>query len=106
MRWTKRLMLGYLGGIGAIVLVTLVGLITAPPVQRDPYTYYEAYWNTAQTFDTAKAYDTVSGKMVEQVVETIANAARTGNIGDGKVFIYAVDDVLKIRTGDHGGAAI
>ena len=64
-------MLGYLGGIGAIVLVTLVGLITAPPVQRDPDTYYEAYWNTAQTFDTAKAYDTVSGKMVEQVVESL-----------------------------------
>ena len=71
MRWTKRLMLAYLFGIGAVVLVALVGLITSPTVPRDPDTYYEAYWNTAQTFDTAKAYDTVSGKMVEQVVESL-----------------------------------
>lgn len=71
MRWTKRIMLAYLGGIGVIVLVALVGLVTAPPVARDPVTFYEAYWNTAQTFDSAKAYDTVSSKMVEQCVESL-----------------------------------
>ena len=41
--------------------------------------------------------------LVERVVETIANAARTGNIVDGKIFVYTVDNVLKIRTGDRGG---
>lgn len=48
----------------------------------------------------------VADDLVEQVLETIANAARTGNIGDGKIFIYGVDDVVKIRNGDRGSAAI
>ena len=71
MRWTKRIMLAYLVGIGAIVVVAVFGLVTAPPVERDPGTFYEAYWNTAQTFDSAKAYDTVSSKMVDQCVEAL-----------------------------------
>jgi len=48
----------------------------------------------------------VPDEMVDRVVETIAEAARTGNIGDGKILIYSVDDVLRIRTGDHGRDAI
>ena len=64
-------MLAYVASIGGLVLVALVGLALAPEVQRDPHTYYEAYWNTVQTFDTAKAYDTVSNKMVEQCVESL-----------------------------------
>lgn len=71
MQWTKRLMLAYLAGIALIVLVATVGVVTAPPVHRDPDTFYEAYWNTAQSFDSAKAYDTVSSKIVDQVVEAL-----------------------------------
>lgn len=48
----------------------------------------------------------VPDDMAQRVVETIANAARTGNIGDGKIFVYTVDDVLKIRTGEQGASAI
>jgi nitrogen regulatory protein PII len=39
-------------------------------------------------------------------VEAIANAARTGKIGDGKIFISAIEDALRIRTGEVGAAAV
>jgi nitrogen regulatory protein PII len=43
---------------------------------------------------------------VDAVVEAIADAANTGRIGDGKIFIGDVDDVIRIRTGERGEAAI
>ena len=48
----------------------------------------------------------VSDEMVEQVVNTIADAAKTGRIGDGKIFVTPVDDVLRIRTGERGDDAL
>jgi nitrogen regulatory protein P-II 1 len=43
---------------------------------------------------------------VEKVVLTLRDSARTGRIGDGKVFVYDVDDAVRIRTGERGEAAI
>ena len=43
---------------------------------------------------------------VETVVKTVQETLYTGNIGDGKVFIYDVEDVVKIRTGEHGYDAL
>ncbi len=40
------------------------------------------------------------------IVETICQAGRSGHIGDGKVWVQPVDDVVRIRTGEHGEAAI
>jgi nitrogen regulatory protein P-II 1 len=42
----------------------------------------------------------------DAAVELITAAAKTGNIGDGKVFIAALDDAVRIRTGEHGDAAV
>jgi len=44
--------------------------------------------------------------VVERAVEAIMNAARTGRIGDGKIFISTVEEVIRIRTGEKGDAAI
>jgi nitrogen regulatory protein P-II 1 len=44
--------------------------------------------------------------MVEKAVETIRNSARTGRIGDGKIFIINVEDAIRIRTGETGPEAI
>lgn len=44
--------------------------------------------------------------MVDQAVEAIMNAARTGKIGDGKIFISSLDDVIRIRTGETGADAV
>jgi len=43
---------------------------------------------------------------VNQVVETITAAARSGKIGDGKIFISSLEDVVRIRNGDRGETAI
>jgi nitrogen regulatory protein P-II 1 len=40
------------------------------------------------------------------IVETIMNAARTGRIGDGKIFVYPVAEVVRIRTGETGNDAV
>lgn len=44
----------------------------------------------------------VPDEEVNEVVETIIAAARTGEIGDGKIFLYPVQDAVRIRTGEHG----
>ncbi|MCW0233283.1 MAG: P-II family nitrogen regulator [Ferrovibrio sp.] len=44
--------------------------------------------------------------MVEKAVEAITQAARTGRIGDGKIFISTVEDVIRIRTGEKGAEAV
>lgn len=43
---------------------------------------------------------------VESAVEAIRNAAQTGRIGDGKIFVSSVEEVIRIRTGETGEAAI
>jgi nitrogen regulatory protein PII len=48
----------------------------------------------------------VSDELKDKVVAAIVNGAKTGKIGDGKVFISPVDDVIRIRTDEHGDAAI
>jgi len=48
----------------------------------------------------------VEDKMVDKTVEAIMSAARTGKIGDGKIFVSPVEDVIRIRTGERGGDAI
>ena len=45
-------------------------------------------------------------KDVEQIVNTVAEAARTGEIGDGKIFVYNVEDAIRIRSMERGEAAI
>jgi nitrogen regulatory protein PII len=44
--------------------------------------------------------------LVERVIDAIMNTARTGTIGDGKIWVTSVEDVRRIRTGETGGDAI
>ncbi len=48
----------------------------------------------------------VSTDIVEQVVDAINAAARTGKIGDGKIFVYDIEQVVRIRTGETGADAL
>ena len=48
----------------------------------------------------------VSDDIVEQAIEALERAARTGKIGDGKIFVTSVDQVIRIRTGETDEAAI
>ena len=48
----------------------------------------------------------VTEALVDQVIEAIEGAARTGKIGDGKIFVTAVEQVVRIRTGETGESAL
>jgi len=48
----------------------------------------------------------VPSELVDAVVEAIAASARTGKIGDGKIFVFDLDRALRIRTGETDGAAL
>ena len=48
----------------------------------------------------------VEKEMVSKVVELIQKTARTGKIGDGKIFVLPVDEIIRIRTGERGREAI
>jgi nitrogen regulatory protein P-II 2 len=48
----------------------------------------------------------VAEDLVERAIEAIENAARTGKIGDGKIFVTALEQVVRIRTGETGGQAL
>jgi len=47
-----------------------------------------------------------SDEMVDKVVQAIVQAANTGRIGDGKIFVHALDEVIRIRTSESGADAV
>lgn len=48
----------------------------------------------------------ISDNLVDQVIETIARAAKTGSIGDGKIFVSDLGSAVRIRTGETGESAV
>jgi nitrogen regulatory protein P-II 1 len=48
----------------------------------------------------------VSGARLEEVIRVLEQAAKTGKIGDGKIFVSEITDVIRIRNGDRGEAAL
>lgn len=47
-----------------------------------------------------------SEALTQKVVDTIERVAKTGKIGDGKIFVYPIEDIIRIRTGERGEAAV
>jgi nitrogen regulatory protein P-II 1 len=69
----------------------------------------ELYRGSEYTIDflpKAKVEVIVPDHLAEKVVSIIVAAARTGSIGDGKVFVLPLDEVLRIRTGETGESAV
>jgi nitrogen regulatory protein PII len=48
----------------------------------------------------------VADKLADQVVDVILKSAKTGQVGDGKIFISSIDDVVRVRTGESGEDAL
>ena len=48
----------------------------------------------------------VADEEVDRLVKIIADTARTGNVGDGKIFVFPVDEVVRIRTDERGESAV
>jgi len=69
----------------------------------------EIYRGTEYTVDFVpklKIELLVASEQADAVVKTMADAARTGTIGDGKIFVTPIDALMRIRTGEQGTAAI
>ena len=69
----------------------------------------EIYRGSEYTVDflpKAKIEIVVADDIKDKVVTAIVNAAKTGKIGDGKVFVSPVEDVIRIRTDEHGESAV
>ena len=54
----------------------------------------------------AKIEVAVADDRVEEVIEAIVNSAKTGKVGDGKIFVTPLEQVLRIRTGETGDSAL
>ena len=61
---------------------------------------------SAQFLPKVKLEVVVGDDLAEKVVDTIVETARTGRIGDGKIFVYPLADVVRIRTGERGEQAL
>ena len=69
----------------------------------------ELYRGSEYTIDflpKVKIEVVVSDELVDKVVSAIASAAKTGSIGDGKVFVLPMSEAIRIRTGEKGESAI
>ena len=69
----------------------------------------ELYRGAEYTVDflpKVKVEAAISDELVEQVIATIEKAASTGKIGDGKIFIFVLEQVVRIRTGESGVDAL
>ncbi|MGB5635141.1 MAG: P-II family nitrogen regulator [Waterburya sp.] len=61
---------------------------------------------TVEFLQKVKIGIVIADEQVDMVVDKIINAARTGEIGDGKIFVYPVEEVIRIRTGEKNLDAI
>lgn len=74
--------------------------------QRGRTQYYRGQEYVVNLLDKTKIETIVADDAVDKVVNTIAEAARTGEIGDGKIFLSRIDEVVRIRTGERGEIAL
>lgn len=75
-------------------------------VQKGASKYYRGVEVEAKLLPKVKLEVVVSKVPVDLVIETARKALYTGNIGDGKIFVYGVENVVKVRTGEQGFAAL
>jgi nitrogen regulatory protein P-II 1 len=74
--------------------------------QRGHKETYRGAEYTVDFLPKVKVEIAVEDSLVPKAVETIMNTARTGKIGDGKIFVTSLSEVIRIRTGETGGEAI
>lgn len=75
-------------------------------IQKGHTSVYRGQEYTVNLIEKIKIEIVVEDKFVEQVVNRISLVARTGDIGDGKIFVYPVEKAVRIRTGESGEDAI
>jgi nitrogen regulatory protein P-II 1 len=74
--------------------------------QKGHTEFYRGREYTVDLIPKIKLELVLADKMVEQVVQAITSAARTGKIGDGKIFLSRVDEAIRIRNDERGEGAL
>jgi nitrogen regulatory protein P-II 1 len=74
--------------------------------QKGVAAVYRSHKEAGSLLKKVKLEIAVNDEFVKPVIEAITEGARTGQIGDGKIFIMEMKDVIRIRTGETGGIAI
>jgi nitrogen regulatory protein P-II 2 len=88
-----------------------VHLVTASDVmgrgrQKGVAEIYRSHKEPGNLLRKVKIEIAVNDDFVESTLSAIIRGARTGNIGDGKIFVLELDECMRIRTGEHGDVAI
>jgi nitrogen regulatory protein P-II 1 len=74
--------------------------------QRGYVHHYRGAEYQVNLLDKVKIETVLPDALVSEAVEAIAKAARTGEVGDGKIFVFPVADAVRVRTGERGDAAV
>ena len=74
--------------------------------QRGHTEIYRGAEYTVEFVPKTKIEIAVDNALVDQVIEAVMKSAQTGKVGDGKIFVSSLDEVIRIRTGERGPGAI
>ncbi|HOO78800.1 MAG TPA: P-II family nitrogen regulator [Lachnospiraceae bacterium] len=74
--------------------------------QKGHYEGYDSEKNEIQLLPMIKVETVVDAAIAGTLIEKISKGIRTGNYGDGKIFVFDVEDAIRIRTGDRGKGAL
>ena len=75
-------------------------------LQREQKQYYRGQEHSIDLFPKVKLEIVCQDGSVENIISTILKICKTGKIGDGKIFVYPVERIIRISTREEGGAAI
>lgn len=89
-------------GVQGMTVTQVLGCGT----QKGDIQYYRGVPVEVKLIPKVKVEVVVCEVPVEKVINTVEKVLRTGDIGDGKIFIYPVEEVIKIRTGERGKNAL
>src|SRR5271156_3936876 len=74
--------------------------------QKGHTEFYRGREYTVDLLPKIKIETVVANELLDKAVQAIITATRTGKIGDGKIFVSAIDEAIRIRNGDRGAAAL
>lgn len=83
-----------------------VSMVSGCGLQKGRKEVYRGTEITINLLSKVKIETVVKDEVVEGLVEKMIEAVKTGEIGDGKIFIFNVEEAIKIRTGERGDSAI
>lgn len=83
-----------------------VTMVSGFGTQKGKVRYYRGTEFTVNLLPKAKVEIVLPDSRAEEVTDALIGILRTGEIGDGKIFIYDVRDCVRIRTGEHGEIAL